>query len=160
MLLRSTAGPSVDLARLGPGRTVLYVYPLNGQPGVDLPPGWDTIPGARGCTAQACDFRDHHDVLRAAGVARVFGLSAQRRGYQRELVDRLHLPFAMLADPAFALRHALGLPTFEAGTLTVYQRLTLIIQCDVVEHVFHPIAEPDRHARQVLTWLTSEGSLA
>ena len=48
----------VNLSKLK-GRTVVYVYPRTGVPGVDTLPGWDQIPGARGCTPQSCSFRDH-----------------------------------------------------------------------------------------------------
>ena len=57
--LMSTAGESVDLLALR-GMTVVYCYPLTARPDQDLPPGWDDIPGARGCTPQSCAFRDHH----------------------------------------------------------------------------------------------------
>jgi peroxiredoxin/DNA-binding transcriptional MerR regulator len=149
--LPGTDGQTVALDRLGPGRTVIYVYPLTGRPGVDLPAGWDDIPGARGCTTEACDFRDHHDELVAAGARRVFGLSSQDTDYQRELVARLRLPFPMLSD--HALRLADLLPTFEAGGLTLYKRLTLVIADGAIEHVFYPVFPPNRHAAEVLTWL-------
>ncbi len=42
-----TTGGVVDLSAL-PGRTVLFIYPMTGRPGVALPEGWDAIPGARG----------------------------------------------------------------------------------------------------------------
>ncbi|WP_045742168.1 MerR family transcriptional regulator [Actinoplanes rectilineatus] len=148
-----TGGGTVDLTGLGEGRSVVYLYPLSGRPGVDLPDGWDTIPGARGCTAQACAFRDHHQDLRAAGATHVYGLSTQNTEYQRELVDRLHLPFAMLSDEAFGLRDALGLPTFEAGGRPLLRRLTLILRGSRIEHVFYPVDPPADHATQVLTWL-------
>lgn len=93
--LPSTSGGSVALDELGAGRTVIYVYPLTGRPGVDPPDDWDSIPGARGCTGEACDFRDHHAELTDAGASRVFGLSTRDRTYQREVVDRLSLPFAL-----------------------------------------------------------------
>lgn len=32
------------------GPVLVFVYPRTGQPGVANPPGWDAIPGARGCT--------------------------------------------------------------------------------------------------------------
>lgn len=54
--LRATDAHAVGLDSLGPGRTMLWVYPLSGQPGVALPDGWDTVPGARGCTPEACGF--------------------------------------------------------------------------------------------------------
>ncbi|WP_433430481.1 peroxiredoxin [Nonomuraea sp. CA-141351] len=120
---------------------------------MDLPEGWDTIPGARGCTPEACGFRDHHEELREAGAARVYGLSSQSGAYQQELVDRLRLPFAMLSDPGFAVRDALGLPTFTTGGMTLYRRLTMIVADGVIEHVFYPVLPPDRHAGQVLSWL-------
>lgn len=151
--LTSTDGGPVELARLGEGRTVVYVYPLTGQPGVDLPAGWDAIPGARGCTAEACGFRDHHQELSRAGAARVFGLSSQGADYQRELVQRLRLPFGMMSDPGFHLHAALGLPTFEAGGTRLYRRLTMIVSAGLIEHVFFPVPTPDRHAAEVLDWL-------
>jgi peroxiredoxin len=151
--LPSTSGEAVALDALGPGRTVLYVYPLTGRPGTDLPEGWDAIPGARGCTPEACDFRDHHDELRAAGAHRVFGVSAQDSDYQREVVARLRLPFAMLSDTALRLAAELELPTFRAGDLTLLRRLTLVVRGGTVEHVFYPVFPPDRHAREVLDWL-------
>ncbi|WP_158071199.1 hypothetical protein [Streptomyces sp. CB00455] len=91
--LPRSEGGSVRLAALGEGRTVLYLYPLSGRPETDLPQGWEEIPGTRGCTAEACDFHDHHRELLDAGAHRVFGLSSQDRAYQRELVGRLRLPF-------------------------------------------------------------------
>lgn len=153
LTLPASDGSTVELAALGQGRTVLYVYPLTGRPGVDLPEGWDAIPGARGCTAEACGFRDHHEDLREAGAARVYGLSSQPGDYQRELVDRLRLPFAMLADPGFSVRDALGLPTFSAGGMTLYRRLTVIITDGAIEHVFYPVFPPDQHAGEVIDWL-------
>ncbi|MFF7726387.1 MerR family transcriptional regulator [Streptomyces sp. NPDC008001] len=151
--LPGTAGETVRLDEPGPGRTVLYVYPLSGRPDTDLPDGWEAIPGARGCTAEACGFRDHHQELVAAGAARVHGLSGQDTTYQRELVERLRLPFSMLSDPSLSLAAALGLPTFEAGGQRLFKRLTLILRDGVIEHVFYPVFPPDRHAAQVLAWL-------
>ncbi|MEV5802932.1 MerR family transcriptional regulator [Streptomyces collinus] len=153
LALPDTAGRAVRLDRLGPRRAVIYVYPLTGRPGTDLPEGWNSIPGARGCTAEACGFRDHFRELLETGAGRVFGLSSQDTGYQGEVVERLGLPFGMLSDPAFDLAEALGLPTFEAGGMRLYTRLTMIVRDGVIEHVFHPVFPPDQHAEQVLTWL-------
>ena len=151
--LPATDGRLVALEALGSGRTVIYVYPMTGRPGVDLPPGWDDIPGARGCTPESCGFRDHHAELLAAGAVQVFGLSSQSSQYQREAVDRLHLPFAMLSDERLALAGALGLPTFTAGGMTLYRRLTMIVTGGAVEHAFYPVFPPDQHAQQALDWL-------
>ncbi|RZU62638.1 redoxin family protein [Zhihengliuella halotolerans] len=154
LTLPTSDGRSAPLSTLGAGRSVIYLYPLTGRPGVDLPDGWDAIPGARGCSTEACDFRDHFDELRAAGVDQVFGLSSQDADYQAEVVERLRLPFAMISDEDFALADALDLPTFAAaGHERLYARLTLIVRDGVIEHVFYPIFPPNEHARQVLRWL-------
>ena len=152
LALPSTAGDAVALNDLGHPRTVLYVYPMTARPGVALPADWDLIPGARGCTPEACSFRDHHAELREAG-ADVYGLSSQDTGYQREAVERLHLPFAMLSDERLELAQALGLPTFTADGTTYFARLTRVFADGAVEHVFHPVYDPAEHAQEVLAWL-------
>lgn len=156
LTLPSTSGENIMLDNLGRGLTVLYLYPLTGRPDIDLPEGWDNIPGARGCTTEACDFRDHHRDLLEAGVSHVFGASSQESSYQRELVERLGLLFPMLSDTHLSLADALGLPTFEADGVTLFKRLTLVIRDAVIEHVFYPVFPPNEHAQQVLTWLETE----
>ncbi|KQR11176.1 peroxiredoxin [Cellulomonas sp. Leaf334] len=151
--LPATDGSVVALDQLGAGRTILYAYPLTGRPGTALPDDWDAIPGARGCTAEACAFRDHHSDLLAAGASAVYGLSTQDTDYQREAVDRLHLPFPMLSDESFALTRAMDLPTFEVAGRALLRRLTMVVRDGVVEKVFYPVFPPDQHAAEVLAWL-------
>ncbi|MFF7357161.1 MerR family transcriptional regulator [Streptomyces filipinensis] len=153
LALPDTAGRAVRLDALGPRRTVIYIYPLTGRPGTDLPEGWNSIPGARGCTPESCGFRDHFQDLLEAGAGRVYGLSSQDTGYQNEVVERLGLPFDMLSDPALGLADTLGLPTFEADGARLFRRLTLVVRGSVIEHAFYPVFPPDEHAQQVLTWL-------
>jgi peroxiredoxin len=155
--LVATSGSSIALDQLGAGRTVVYLYPRTGVPGEALPTGWDGIPGARGCTPESCGFRDHHADLLAAGANAVLGLSSQDTAFQQEVASRLHLPFALLADPGLSLASALDLPTFEVDGMTLYKRLTLVITDGVVEHVFYPVFPPNEHASEVLTWLHRSG---
>ncbi len=154
MALPATDGSEVDLARLA-GRTVVYIYPRTGRPGVALPDGWDAIPGARGCTPQSCSFRDHFAELKALGVAHLFGLSTQDTDYQREAVDRLHLPFAILSDASLRLTRALALPTFTVAGMTLLKRMTLLIDDGLVAKVFYPVFPPDESAAAVAAWLRS-----
>ncbi len=153
LVLEATDATDVDLAALGSGRTVIYLYPMTGNPGHDMPAGWDAFPGARGCTPESCSFRDHHQELRDAGAHRVLGLSSQPRGYQRELVERLELPYPLLSDELLALAAALGLPTFTVGGMRLYKRQTLVLCDNVIEHVLYPVFPPNEHALQVLNWL-------
>jgi len=150
--LPSTAGRKVDLSRLR-GRTIVYCYPRTGRPDQEVPPGWDAIPGARGCTPQSCAFRDHLEELKRAGVAQVYGLSTQDTEYQREAAERLHLPFELLSDEKLAFARALKLPTFEVAGMRLIKRLTLIARGGVIEKVFYPVFPPDRNAGDVLAWL-------
>lgn len=110
------------------------------------------IPGARGCTPQACGFRDHYQELLQFNVA-VFGLSTQRTEYQREMADRLHLPFEILSDADFNLCEALSLPTFEVEGMRLVKRLTMIVRSGQIEHVFYPVFPPNESADQVLQWV-------
>jgi peroxiredoxin len=159
LALPATDGRAIDLSRLE-GRTVVYAYPWTGRPGRPLlSEDWDLIPGARGCTPETCDFRDHHAELAAEGAA-VFGLSTQDIAYQRELVERLGLPFAILSDEGLELTGVLGLPTFEVAGQTLLRRLTLVVADGAIEHVFYPVFPPDRHAAEVLAWLTASGGSA
>jgi peroxiredoxin len=153
--LQATDGSTVRLDDPVPGWTIVFAYPRTGEPDADPPGGlaaWDAIPGARGCTPQACASRDHHAELVAAG-ARVFGLSTQDTAYQREMAERLHLPFPVLSDEDLALTWALDLPTFEHAGLTLLKRQTLVIRAATIEHVFYPVFPSDRDAAQVLDWL-------
>ena len=150
--LRSTKGRMVDPSALAGARTVIYAYPMTGVPGKALPEGWDMIPGARGCTPQSCGFRDHHKELAELG-AEVFGLSTQTTDYQREMSERLHLPFEVLSDAELELTEALRLPTFEVDGMRLLKRLTLIVSGGRIEHVFYPVFPPNESAATVIAWL-------
>lgn len=150
--LPSTSGGAIDLAGLL-GRTVVFCYPATGKPNEASPPGWDQIPGARGCTPQSCAFRDHYQELQALGV-RVFGLSTQTTVDQQEAVQRLRLPYDVLSDASLAFARALRLPTFAVEGRTYIKRLTLVVHDGRIEHVFYPVFPPDQNAADVIHWLS------
>ena len=151
--LRATRGGELDLAEAAAGRLVAYVYPRTGVPGEPLIEGWDDIPGARGCTPQSCAYRDAMTEFERLGASLV-GISAQTPGEQREFAEREHIPFPLLSDSGLALAgEPLRLPTFEAGGLTLYRRLTLIAEAGSIVKAFYPVFPPDRDAADVLAWL-------
>jgi peroxiredoxin len=157
LALPATSGPPVNLSKLK-GRAVLYIYPRTGVPGVDPPPGWDQIPGARGCTPQSCGFRDHFAELKALGASHVYGLSTQDTAYQREAAERLHLPFAILSDADLELARAIQLPTFATSGMTLFKRMALVIDDGVIVKAFYPVFPPDKNAEEVTAWLRREAS--
>lgn len=152
MALAATDGGRVDLEVLG-GWTVVFAYPRTGVPDEPNPPGWDQIPGARGCTTQCNAFRDRYNELRALGVEQIYGVSVQSTEYQREMAERQRLPYAILSDEGLALTRSLRLPTFEASGMTLLKRFTLMVREGTIEHVFYPVFPPDENAAVVAAWL-------
>jgi len=151
--LPSTLGTVVNVAEAShDGRAAFFFYPRSGRPDEPPIPGWDDIPGARGCTPQSCAFRDHFAEFEALGV-QVIGVSAQDTEYQREFAQRTHLTYPLLSDAAFALTDALGLPTFEAGGMRLIKRVTVMVSDGRIEKVFYPVFPPDKNAEEVLDYL-------
>lgn len=155
--LQATSGAIVDLSTEQSPWVVVYCYPRTGRPDQE-PPGsmqaWNAIPGARGCSPQSCAYRDHYAELTALG-ATMYGLSTQDSAYQREAVERLHLPFSLLSDEQRVLAQALRLPTFSFAGLELIKRLTLIIRAGQIEEVFYPVFPSDADAGQVAAWLSA-----
>jgi peroxiredoxin len=154
IVLAATNATAVNLSALK-GRNVVYIYPRTGRPGQDLPTGWDGIPGARGCTPQSCSFRDHFAELKALGVKQLYGLSTNELAYQREAVDRLHLPFPILSDASLLLTRAINLPTFSVDGMTLLKRMAWVIDDGTITKLFYPVFPPDQSAAQVVGWLQS-----
>jgi peroxiredoxin len=155
LTLESSQGP-VSMRELSRERLVLYVYPRAGRPGRPSLPGWDDIPGARGCTPQSCAFRDHAAELAELGAS-VAGLSAQPLDDQVEFAERNHMPFPVIADPERRLGQALRLPMFDVDGITLYKRITLVAEACAVAKVFYPVFPPDRNAEEVVAWLRGRG---
>jgi len=151
--LPSTAGGNMNPGDLTGGH-VLFVYPKMGSPEEDPPEGWDDIPGARGCTPQACSFRDRYSGFAVLGYG-VAGLSTQASAAQAEAKDRLHLPYELLSDSSLRLADELGLPTFEAFGERLYKRLTIVARDGVIVKVFYPVFPPDENAGAVLDWISA-----
>ena len=152
LALPASDGSTVNLSKLS-ARTVVYIYPRTGIPGVDAPPGWDQIPGARGCTPQSCGFRDHAGEMKRLGVQQLYGLSTQDSAYQQEAASRLHLPFPLLSDEKLAFAKALKLPTFAAAGMTLLKRMALVIDDGTIVKAFYPVFPPDKNAEEVIAWL-------
>ena len=134
------------------GTLVAFVYPRTGTPGQPLVPGWDDIPGARGCTPQSCAFRDRHAAFDSLG-ATVVGISAMDPADQAGFAERERITYPLLNDGPLTLRDELGLPTFDVHGTTLYKRLTFVARGGRIEKVFYPVFPPDRNADDVEGWL-------
>jgi peroxiredoxin len=155
--LPATSGRLVDLRRWAAAPGVLFFYPRTGEAGRSAGPEWDAIPGARGCTPQSCGFRDLAAEFAAEGV-RIAAVSTQETAYQREFVERNHIPFEILSDAGLELTGALALPTFEfaaprGGCSTLIKRMAWHVEGGRIVKVWYPVFPPDRNAETVLAWL-------
>lgn len=155
--LPSTQGGELSLADAARGLLVVYVYPRTGTPGMAAPEGWDDIPGARGCTPQSCAFRDAQQELARHGAS-LIGISTQTPEEQAEFAQREHIPYPLLSDHELVLADRMRLPTFQAGGLQLYKRLTFVAQAGRIVKLFYPVFPPDRNADEVLAWLDAPGS--
>ncbi|KAI5272408.1 thioredoxin-like protein [Aureobasidium subglaciale] len=147
---------SIHLISSLQGLVILFCYPRTGAPGEAIPDSWNSIPGARGCTPQACSFRDTQREFMTAGVNKIFGLSTQSSTYQQEAKTRLHLPFELLSDEKLDFVEALSLPTIDWEGKKLTKRITLAIVDGKIVKIWYPVFPPDKSAQQVLDWLAQE----
>jgi len=154
IFLPSTNDEKVNPSQLE-GLTVIFCYPRMAPPSEEIPKEWDEIPGARGCTPQACSFRDLAKQLSEAGASNTFGLSTQDLLFMKEAKERLHLPYELLSDEDMSFVKQLDLPTFEYQGVTRVKRVTLAVQGGNVVKYWYPIFPSNTNAQQVLDWLKS-----
>jgi peroxiredoxin Q/BCP len=131
--LPSQSGEQVRLQdRLGERVVVLYFYPRD-----------DT----RGCTAEACAFRDSHEVFADAG-AEVIGVSSDSVGKHAAFADKHKLPFTLLSDQRGRVRKRYGVPAV-FGVLP--GRVTYVIDRQgTVRHVFNSMTNIGQHVGDTL----------
>ena len=145
-------GNLLRLNRLDTFRIVLYCYPMTGRPDKPLPPDWDSIPGARGCTPQTCGFRDKYDEIVSLNAIPI-GVSTQPVGDLKEMVIRLGVTYDVVSDINLRFAKKLNLPTFDIDDKVFLKRTTLVIEKSVIKKVFYPIFPPNKHVDEVIQWL-------
>jgi thioredoxin-dependent peroxiredoxin len=143
--LPAQSGAPVRLRyRLGARVVVLYFYPKD-----------DT----RGCTAEACAFRDSYEVFTGAG-AEVIGVSSGSVGTHAAFAGQHKLPFTLLSDEGGRVRKRYGVPAV-LGLLP--GRVTYVIdRRGVVRHVFSSMTNISQHVGDALevVWRLQAGRRA
>ncbi len=144
--LPATTGESLDIVAAS-AFTVIFLYPMTGTPGQSLPEGWLELPGAFGCSAESCGYRDLAEQF-ARRDATVYGVSTQTTSQQREFAERERLNYPLLSDSEHRLVDALKLPLLEvAGHPPRIKRATLIVDHErVVHEVMYPVPDPGANA--------------
>jgi thioredoxin-dependent peroxiredoxin len=131
--LPSQSGEQVRLYdRIGQRVVVLYFYPKD---------------NTRGCTAEACAFRDSHEVFADAG-AEVIGVSSDSVERHAAFAGKHDLPFTLLADVGGKVRRAYRVP---AALGFIPGRVTYVIDRDgTVRHVFNSMTNIGGHIKDAL----------
>jgi peroxiredoxin Q/BCP len=131
--LPSSTGKLVSLSDFrGKSEVVLFFYPKDHSPA---------------CTAQACAFRDSHEVFKEAG-AEVIGISSDSEGSHRLFAKLWSLPFMLLSDTKGDVRARYGV----SRTLGLFPgRVSYLIdRAGVVRHVFSSQLQTGRHVKEML----------
>ena len=134
--LPSASGEEVRLSDFrGRSEVVLFFYPKDNTPV---------------CTAEACAFRDSHEVFKDAG-AEVIGVSSDSAQSHLQFATRWKLPFLLLSDAGGAVRARYGV----SRTLGLFPgRVTFLIdRAGVVRHVLSAQFQPGRHVTEMLAVL-------
>ena len=145
-------GNLLNLDRLDTFRMVLYFYPMTGRPDKPLPDNWNNIPGAKGCTIQTCLFRDNYDEIITLNAVPI-GISTQSVDDNKEMTNRLKIPYDILSDEKLELSDELNIPTFSVESKIFLKRITLIVEKKIIKKVFYPINDINKHIEEVLKWL-------
>lgn len=154
--LTATTGGTVDVVG-DADLTVLFLYPATGVADQPVSEAWLAMPGAYGCTGEACSFRDLDADFATAGAA-VRGVSTQTPSEQAEFARREQIGYPLLSDEHQELTDALGLPTFRVGAHPPrLKRATLVVGSDRrLQRCFYPISDPAVHPAEVLAALQSD----
>jgi len=148
--LPATTGESLDIVASS-AFTVIFLYPMTGTPGQPLPDGWLELPGAFGCTAESCGYRDLVEEFAQLDTT-VYGVSTQTTSEQREFVQRENITYPLLSDSEHRLVDALRLPLLQvAGHPPRIKRATLIVdRARVVRETMYPVPDPAANAAHAL----------
>lgn len=131
--LPNQSGEPVALSDfLGGNVVVLYFYPKD---------------NTRGCTAEACSFRDAYESFTDAGAV-VIGVSSDSVASHERFAGRHELPFTLLSDANRAVRKQYGAATLGG---VVPGRTTFVIdRGGVIRHVFTSMMNIGGHIDEAL----------
>ena len=131
--LPSQMGDNVTLSEyFGEKNIVLYFYPKD---------------ETKGCTREACEFRDRYDVFTNLG-AEVLGVSSDSLESHKSFATHHGLPFLLLSDEEGKVRKLYGVPS-TMGILP--GRVTYIIdKKGVIRRIFNSQYKPKKHIEEAL----------
>lgn len=128
---------------LGTKYLVIYFYPKD---------------ETKGCTSEACTFRDNYDVF-IKNNSEVIGISADDPSSHKSFAENHKLPYILLSDEKNEIRNLFGVPRSMLGMLP--GRVTYVIDKDgIVKLVFNSQTQFDKHAEEALEIITRANSVS
>ncbi|MDC3285935.1 thioredoxin-dependent thiol peroxidase [Flavobacteriaceae bacterium] len=105
-----------------------------------------------GCTAEACNLRDHYQTFQSKGYE-ILGVSADSEKRQQNFVQKHQLPFPLLADENHDIINGFGVwgpKKFMGREYDGIHRTTFVIDGNgIIENVISKVKTKD-HASQIL----------
>jgi len=130
-------GTTIKLADFVGKKLVLYFYPKDNTPG---------------CTAQACNLRDHYQALQKAGYE-VVGISTDTEKSHQKFIQKQELPFRLIADEDQTIHNQYGTWVEKSMYGKKYwgtARITFIIdEQGTIENIIDKVRTKD-HTAQIL----------
>ena len=130
-------GNLIDIQSLRGQKVALYFYPKDDTPG---------------CTAQACNLRDHQDELKASNI-QVIGVSTDGEASHQKFAQKYDLPFPLLVDTDKKIVQDYGVWQEKKNYGKTYMgtvRTTFLIdENGVIEKIIKKVDTKD-HAAQLL----------
>ncbi|NBS18699.1 MAG: thioredoxin-dependent thiol peroxidase [Flavobacteriia bacterium] len=130
-------GNKIESTDMLGSKSVIFFYPKANTPG---------------CTAEACNLRDHYVLLKEKGY-RLYGVSADGQQKQKNFKDKFNFPFPLLADEDKAVIDAFGVwgpKKFMGKEYDGIHRMTFIVdETGKVQRVISKVKTKD-HAAQIL----------
>ena len=135
-VLPGTDGTPLQLSSLRGRKVVVFFYPRD---------------NTRGCTAEACAFRDAYEELATAG-AEVVGISSDSVESHGRFAASRGLPFPILSDRDGSVRRLYGASS--AMLFGTTGRVTYLIDEEgVVRDMFSSVFRPLEHVRRARAWV-------
>ena len=134
---KDQGGNTINLADYKGKKLIVFFYPRANTPG---------------CTAEACNLRDHYAALQAQGYE-LLGVSEDSQKKQANFRDKYEFQFPLLADENHAVIKTFGVwgpKKFMGKEYDGLHRTTFLINEDgVIDHVITKVKTKD-HAAQIL----------
>ena len=130
-------GREVKLSDFSGKKLVVYFYPKD---------------NTSGCTAEACNLRDHYAALKQAGYE-VIGVSKDGAASHRKFIEKQSLPFSLIADTETTLNQEAAVwaekKLYGRSYMGTLRTTFLIDENGIIERVIDKV-DTKNHASQIL----------